>query len=72
MVVVVVVVMVTVEGMVIVVVRGVIDSDGRGLMEVATSRTGEVCGGDGDPGGGDGDDERSEVVEVACCTALLQ
>lgn len=36
---VVVVVIVTVEGMVIEVVRGVVVSDDRGLMEVATSRT---------------------------------
>lgn len=60
------VVMVTVEGMVMAVVRGVV-SDGRGLMEVLTSRpVGEVHGGDGDPVGGD------EVVEVACSRALLQ
>lgn len=66
--VVVVVVMVTVEGMVIEVVRDVVVSDGRGLMEVATSRAvGEIRGGGGGyPVGGD------EVVEVACYRALLQ
>lgn len=48
-------------------VRGVVISDGRGLMEVATSKTvGEIRGGGGDPVGGD------EVVEVACYRALLQ
>lgn len=54
-------------GVVIEVVRGVVVSDGRGLMEVATSRTvGEIRGSGGDPVGGD------EVVEVVCYRALLQ
>lgn len=45
-------------------------------MDVATSRAvDEICGSDGGPGGGDvgnGGDEGSEVVKIACYTALLQ
>ena len=49
------------------------DNDNGNVMEVPTSRA--VSGGDSDPGGGkvgNGGDEGSEVIVVACYTALLQ